>query len=61
MTDTDSIQHLVQTKMKIEYYFYLFYRMIDFAHVFEEPKSDENYIFGLRNLIKNFKLILKSL
>ena len=35
--------------------------MIDFAHVFEEPKSDDNYIFGLRNLIKSFKQILKSL
>ena len=32
-------------------------RMIDFAHVFpaEPDKLDENYLFGLDNLIKTFQ------
>ena len=42
--------------------FYLsFTRMIDFAHVFEEPHVDENYVFGLRNLIASFRKILKKM
>jgi len=37
-------------------------RLIDFAHVYEQPsKTDENYIFGLQNLINHFKQILKDI
>ncbi|XP_002131926.2 inositol polyphosphate multikinase [Ciona intestinalis] len=36
-------------------------RMIDFAHVFEEPRSDVDYIYGLRNLIAYFRKVLKQL
>merc|ERR1739838_921576 len=36
-------------------------RMIDFAHVYEDTgKTDENYIYGLRNIIEYFRSILKS-
>lgn len=31
-------------------------KMIDFAHVFLEEEIDENYIFGLENLVKLFDL-----
>uniref|UniRef100_H2XWF6 Kinase n=1 Tax=Ciona intestinalis TaxID=7719 RepID=H2XWF6_CIOIN len=37
------------------------YTMIDFAHVFEEPRSDVDYIYGLRNLIAYFRKVLKQL
>uniref|UniRef100_H2Z025 Uncharacterized protein n=1 Tax=Ciona savignyi TaxID=51511 RepID=H2Z025_CIOSA len=36
-------------------------RMIDFAHVFEEPRSDVDYIYGLHNLIVYFRKVLKQL
>jgi len=33
-------------------------RMIDFAHVYEEDKKDDNYIYGLKNLIQYFRELL---
>ncbi|CAK8673244.1 unnamed protein product [Clavelina lepadiformis] len=36
-------------------------RMIDFTHVYEEPKSDDNYIYGLRNLLCYLRQVLKTL
>ncbi|XP_039274136.2 inositol polyphosphate multikinase-like [Styela clava] len=34
-------------------------RMIDFTHIFEDKCKDENYIYGLRNLITHLRLLLK--
>nr|CAB3256567.1 inositol polyphosphate multikinase [Phallusia mammillata] len=35
-------------------------KMIDFAHVFEDNHTDDNYIFGLRNLIHYLRQVMKS-
>lgn len=35
-------------------------RMIDFAHVYHMTEEDENYIFGLKHLIDDFRRLLKS-
>ncbi|KAK3610717.1 hypothetical protein CHS0354_028111 [Potamilus streckersoni] len=34
-------------------------RMIDFTHVFSQGEIDENYLFGLRNLIRNLEMLLE--
>lgn len=37
-------------------------KMIDFAHVFEseEDSIDENYLFGIENIVKMFEEFLKE-
>lgn len=37
-------------------------KMIDFAHVFEseEDSVDENYLFGIENIVKMFEEFLKE-
>lgn len=33
-------------------------RMIDFTHVFNVNETDENYLYGLQNLISNLQQLL---
>lgn len=35
-------------------------RMIDFAHVFPTTSTDENYNYGLNNLIRNLRKLLSD-
>jgi len=49
------------TVCKLNVDFLAIFRMIDFAHVFDEPRRDDSYVFGLQNLIIYLKQILKNL
>lgn len=38
---------------------YVDVRMIDFTHVFTSNEEDENYLFGLQNLIKHLESLME--
>jgi len=54
--DADAIEKFKETKDSEMLCEAVKLKMIDFAHVFLEEEIDENYIFGLENLVKLFDL-----
>lgn len=54
--DADAIEKFKESKDSEKLGEAVKLKMIDFAHVFLEEEIDENYIFGLENLVKLFDL-----
>lgn len=54
--DADAIEKFKETKDSEKLGEAVKLKMIDFAHVFLEEEIDENYIFGIENLVKLFDL-----